>query len=130
MDSLLAQGAISPPPPQMPPRGLAGGGGVGTPLALSHADKNAMLLRKTSFEDVGLPPPSKAATTESGSRNGRSTADSSYASAISSPIGDYEVMDAEDGNGNGGRGGGGRFHLLLLLLLLLCGCRVSLVWKA
>ena len=43
------------------------------------------------------------ATTESGSRNGRSTADSSYASAVSSPIGDYEVMDAEDGNGNGGR---------------------------
>jgi len=107
--SLLAQGAISPPPqmppPQMPPPGFSGGGGVGAPPGLSHAGKNAMLPTKTSFEDVGLPPPSEVATTESGSRNGRSTADSSYASAVGSPIGDYDVMDAEDGNGNGGREG-------------------------
>ena len=49
-----------------------------------------------------LQPPSEVTTTESGSRNGRSTADSSYASAVGSPIGDYEAMDAEDGNENGG----------------------------
>ena len=72
--------------------------GVGAPLGLSHAGKNAILSTKASFEDG-------AATTESGSRNGRSTADSSYASAVGSPIGDYEVMDAEDGNVNGGREG-------------------------
>ena len=87
----------------MLPPGFAGDGGVGAPPGLSHAGKNAMLPTKTSFEDVGLPPPSEVATTESGSRNGRSTADSSYASAVGSPIGDYEVMDAEDGNENGGR---------------------------
>ncbi|PUU76150.1 hypothetical protein B9Z19DRAFT_1109641 [Tuber borchii] len=104
--SLLAQGAISPPP-QMPPPGFAGGGGVGAPPGLSHAGKNAMLPTKTSFEDVGLPPPSEVATTESGSRNGRSTADSSYASAVGSPIGFYDAMDAEDGNENGGREGWG-----------------------
>ena len=63
-----------------------------------------MLPTKASFENVGLPPPSKVAT-ESGSRNARSTADSSYASAVGSPIGDYEVMEAGDGNGNGGREG-------------------------
>jgi len=106
--SLLAQGAISPPPqmppPQMPPPGFFGGGGVGAPSGLSHAGKNAMLPTKTSFEDVGLPPPSEVATTESGSRSGRSTADSSYASAVGSPIRDYEVMDVEDGNGNGNGG--------------------------
>ena len=55
-----------------------------------------MLPTKTSFEDVGLPPPSEVATTESGSRNGRS---------IGSPIRDYEVMDVEDGSENGGREG-------------------------
>ena len=87
----------------MLPPGFAGGGGVGAPPGLSHAGKNAMLPTKTSFEEVGLPPASEVATTESGSRNGRSTADSSYASAVGSPIGDYEVIDAEDGNGNGGR---------------------------
>ena len=89
----------------MPPPGFASSGGVGAPPGLSHAGKNAMLPRKTSFEDMGLPPASEVATTESGSRNGRSTADSSYASAVGSPIGDYEVMDAEDENGNGGREG-------------------------
>ena len=47
------------------------------------------------------------ATTESGSRNGRSTADSSYASAVGSPIEAYEVIDAEDRNENGGREGWG-----------------------
>ena len=89
----------------MPPPGF--GGGVGAPPGLSHAGKNAMLLTKTSFEDIGLPPPSEVATTESGSKNGRSTADSGYASAISSPIGDYEVMEAggRNWNGNGGREG-------------------------
>ncbi|PUU76880.1 hypothetical protein B9Z19DRAFT_1109209 [Tuber borchii] len=96
--SLLAQGATSPPP-QMPPPGFAGGGVVGAPPGLSHAGKNAMLPTKTSLEDVGLPPPSEVATTESGSRYGRSTTDSSYASAVGFPIGDCEVMDAEDGNG-------------------------------
>ena len=89
----------------MPPPGFASSGGVGAPPGLSHAGKNAMLPTKTSFEDMGLPPASEVATTESGSRNGRSTADSSYASAVGSPIGDYEVMDAEDENGNGGREG-------------------------
>ena len=83
------------------------GGGVGGPPSLSHAGKNAMLVTKTSFEDAGHPPPSEAATTESGNRNGRCTADSSYPSAVGSPIGDYEVTDAEDGNGNGGREGWG-----------------------
>ena len=89
----------------MPPPGLASGGGVGAPPGLSHAGKNAMLPTKTSFEDVGLPPPGEVATTESGSRNGRGTADSSSASTVGSPIGDYEVMDAEEGNENGGREG-------------------------
>ena len=89
----------------MPPSDLAGGGGVGAPPGLSHAGKNTMLPTKPSFKDVGLPPPSSAATTESGSRNGRSTADSSYASAVGSPTGDYEAMDAEDGNEDGGREG-------------------------
>jgi len=114
--SLLAQGAISPPPeiplpPPPPPPGLAGGGGggVGAPPGLSHAGKNAMLPTKTSFEDVGLPPPSKEATARSGSGNGRSTADSSYASAVDSPTGDCEVVDVRDGdvnvNVNGGREG-------------------------
>ena len=65
-----------------------------------------MLPTKTSFEYVGLPPPSKVTTTESRSRNRRSTADSSYASAVGSPIGDYGVMEAVDGDGNGGREGG------------------------
>ena len=74
---------------------------VGAPPGLSHAGENAMLSTKSNFEDVGLPPPSEVATTESGSRNGRSAADSSYASAVGSPIGDYEAMDAEDGNGRG-----------------------------
>ncbi|PUU76877.1 hypothetical protein B9Z19DRAFT_1087430, partial [Tuber borchii] len=71
---------------------------VGTPPGLSNAGKNEMLPTKTSFQ-------AEVATTESGSRNGRSTADGSYASAVGSPIGDYEVMDAEDGNG--GREGWG-----------------------
>ena len=62
-----------------------------------------MLPTKASFEDVRLPPPSKAATPKS--RNGRNAADSSYASAVGSPIRDYEVMEAGDGNGNGGREG-------------------------
>ena len=98
-------GAISPPPPpQMPPPGLASGGGVGAAPGLSHDGKKAMLPTKASFEDVQLPPPSKAATTESGSRNGRSAAHSSYASAVGSLIGNYEIMDAEDGNGNGNGG--------------------------
>ena len=77
------------------------------PPGLSQGGENAMLPTKASFEDVGLPPPSEVATTKSGSRNGRSTADSSYASAVGSPIGDYEVMDPEDGNENGGREGWG-----------------------
>ena len=66
-----------------------------------------MLPTKASFEDVRLQPPSEVATPKSGSRNGRSAAGSSYASAVGSPIGDYEVMDPEDGdgNGNGGREG-------------------------
>ena len=64
-----------------------------------------MLPTKASFEDVRLQPPSEVATPKSGSRNGRSAAGSSYASAVGSPIGDYEVMDAEDGNENGGREG-------------------------
>ena len=85
----------------MPPPGFGSGGGVGALPGLSHAGKTTMLPTKTSFEDAGLPPPSEVATTESGSRNGRS----SYASAVGSPIGDYEVMDAEDGNENGGREG-------------------------
>jgi len=108
--SLLAQGAISPPPemppPPPPPPGLAGGGGmVGAPPGLSHAGKNAMLPTKASFEDVRLPPPSEeATTTRSGSGNGRSTADSSYASAVDSPIGDCDVVDVRDGNGNGNGG--------------------------
>ena len=101
---VVGAGAISLPP-QMPPPGFAGGGGVGASPGLSHAGKNVMLPTKTSFEDVGLPPASEVATAESGSRNGRSTADSSYGSAVGSPIGDYEVIDAEDGNGNGGREG-------------------------
>jgi len=87
----------------MPPPGFASGGDVGAPLGFSHVGKNVMLSTKASFADVGLPPPSEVATTESGSRNGRSIADSSYASAVGSPIGDYEVMDVEDGNENGGR---------------------------
>ena len=87
----------------MPQPGFASGGDVSAPPGLSHAGKNAMLPTKTSFEDVGLPPPSEVATTKSGSRDGRSTADNSYASTVGSPIGDYEVMDAEDGNENGGR---------------------------
>ena len=66
-----------------------------------------MLPQKTSFDDVGLPPPSEVATTLNGSRNGRSNADSSYASAVGSLIGDYEVMGAEDGNESGGREGWG-----------------------
>ena len=98
--SLLAQDPISPPP-QMPLSGFAGGGGVGAPPGLSYAGNNARLPTKTSFEEVELPPPREVATTESESRNRRSTVDSGYASAIGSPIGDYEVMGAEDGNGNG-----------------------------
>ncbi|CAZ86170.1 unnamed protein product [Tuber melanosporum] len=101
--SLLAQGGISPPPP-MPP-GLAGGGGVGAPPGLSHPGKNAMLPTKTSFEDAGLPPPSEAAATGSGSGNGRSTADSSYASAVGSPVGDCDAADVGDGNGDVSREG-------------------------
>ena len=87
----------------MPPPGFASGRGVDAPPGLTHAGKNATLPTKASFEDVGLPPPSEVATTESGSRNGRSTADSGYASAVGSPVGDYEVMEVEDGNENGGR---------------------------
>ena len=75
------------------------------PPGLSQSGENAMLLTKASFKNVGLPPPSQVATTESGSRNGRSTANGSYASAVGSPIGDYEAMDPEDGNENGGREG-------------------------
>ena len=82
----------------MPPSGLAGNGRVSAPPDLSHAGKNAMLPTKASFEDVGLPPPSEVATTENGSRNGRSTAYGNYASAVGSPIGDYDVMGAGDGN--------------------------------
>ena len=97
----MAQGTISPPPPQIPPPGLASGG---APPGLSHAGKNATLPIKISIEDVGLPAPSEVATTESGSRSGRSTEDRSHASAVSSLIGDYEVMDAEDGDGNANEG--------------------------
>ena len=78
---------------------------MGAPPGLSHAGKNAMLPTKASFEDVRLPPPSEAATPKSGSRNGGNTTDSSYASAVGSPIRDYEVMETGDGNGNGGREG-------------------------
>ena len=78
---------------------------MGAPPGLSHAGKNTMLPTKTSFEDVGLPPPSEEATARSGSGNGRSTADSSYASAVDSPTGDCEVVDVRDGNVNGGREG-------------------------
>ena len=89
----------------MPPPGLAGGGGVGAPPGLSHAGKNTMLPTKASFKGVGLPPPSEAATPKSRSRNGRNAADSSYASAVGSPIRDYKVMEARDKNENGGREG-------------------------
>jgi len=90
----------------LPLPGLVGRGGeVGVPPDLSHAGKNAMFPTKASFEDVRLPPPSEEAETRSGSGNVGSTADSSYASAVDSPIGDCDIVDVRDGNGNGGREG-------------------------
>ena len=102
----------------------------GAPPGLSHAGKNAMLPTRTSFEDVGLPPPSSAATIESGSRNGRSTADSSLPVPLAPKLEIMRLWTQKMGMGmRMGVGRGGRFRLLLLLLLLLlCSCRVSLVW--
>ena len=62
---------------------------------------------KSEFRERGAYP-ARGTTTRSGSGNGRSTADSSYASAVDSPIGDCDVVDVRDGNGNGSGGREGR----------------------
>ncbi|RPB04011.1 hypothetical protein L873DRAFT_1667844 [Choiromyces venosus 120613-1] len=109
--SLLAQGGLTPPvAPLSAPPGLGGGGGggMGAPPGLSHPGKNAMLPTKGSFEDVGFspPPPLQPPQTPSdaGTGNGRSTADSSYASAVGSPIIDDAGSDVA-GDSGGAREG-------------------------
>ena len=110
---------ISPLPLQMPPPGLAGGGGVGAPRGLSHTDKNVMLPMKASVEGVRL-----LLKVEVG------VGGTLPIIAMPVPLAPQLVIMRlwRQEIGMGMEVGRGRhFHLLLLLL---CSCRVSLVWNA